>query len=38
MCETKAKNKDFYFQFLLGEKLYAEQSKAGKFLSLNYEK
>ena len=33
MCETKTKNKK-----LLGEKSYAEWSKAGKFLTSNYEK
>ena len=38
MCKTKTKNKDFYFQFVFGEKSYAKQSKAGKFLKLNYEK
>ena len=32
MCETKTKNKD------RGEKSYAEQSKAGKILNLNYKK
>ena len=38
MCETKTKNKDFYFQFVLSEKPYAEWSETGNFLSLNYEK
>ena len=40
MCETKTKNKDFQFtfNFVLVEKPYAEQSEAGKFLNLNYEK
>ena len=38
MCETKTKNKDFYFQFVSVGEWYAEQSEAGKFLNLNYEK
>ena len=32
------KSKDFYFQFALVEKWYAEQREAGQFLNLNYEK
>ena len=38
MCETKTKIKDFYFQFVLVGKWYAEQSEAGKILNSNYEK
>ena len=36
ICETKTKSYDFYFQFALVEKWYAEWSETGQFL--NYEK
>ena len=36
--ETKIKSEDFYFQFALVGKRYAELREARRFLNLNYKK